>query len=91
MLHRDNFDWDEKVAREIWAWSAKDEGANLVADQSTGVQYMLEINEHVASVSQWTTKEGLLCEENLRGTRFNLMDCTLHADFIQCGTGQIMH
>ena len=51
---------------------------------------MLEIKEHVASVSQWTTKEGLLCEENMRGTRFNLMDCTLHADFIQCGTGQIM-
>ena len=62
-LHRDKFDWDEMAARKIWAWGTENEGANLVADQSTGVQYMLEIKEHVASASQWTTKEGPLCEE----------------------------
>merc|ERR1712007_350691 len=33
--------------------------------------------------------EGPLCEENMRGIRFNIMDVTLHADTIHRGAGQI--
>lgn len=39
---------------------------------------------------QWATKEGPLCEENLRGCRFNILDVTLHADAIHRGGGQII-
>merc|ERR1711991_9557 len=39
--------------------------------------------------TQWTSKEGPLCEENMRGIRFNIMDVTLHADSIHRGAGQI--
>merc|ERR1712019_30471 len=42
------------------------------------------------SAFQWATKEGPLCEENMRGIRFNIMDVTLHADSIHRGAGQIM-
>merc|ERR1719428_2679421 len=55
-----------------------------------GIAYLLEIKEHVNSAFQWATKEGPLCEENMRGIRFNLMDCTLHTDAIHRGAGQIM-
>merc|ERR1711937_814742 len=89
-LYREKFDWDENAARKIWAWGPETEGANLVVDQTQAVQYMNEIKEHVNSAFQWTTKEGPLCEENMRGIRFNLMDCTLHADSIHRGAGQIM-
>merc|ERR1712078_88288 len=89
-LYREKFDWDENAARKIWAWGPETEGANLVVDQTTAVQYMNEINEHVNSAFQWTTKEGPLCEENMRGIRFNIMDVTLHADSIHRGAGQIM-
>merc|ERR1711998_579688 len=89
-LMREKFDWDENAARKIWAWGPETEGANLVVDQTTAVQYMNEIKEHVNSAFQWTTKEGPLCEENMRGIRFNLMDCTLHSDSIHRGAGQIM-
>jgi len=89
-LYREKFDWDENAARKIWAWGPDTSGANVVVDQTTAVQYMNEIKEHVASAFQWTTKEGPLCEENMRGIRFNLMDCTLHADSIHRGAGQIM-
>merc|ERR1711862_695798 len=50
---------------------------------------LLEIKEHVASAFQWITKEGPLCEENMRGIRFNLVDVTMHADAIHRGAGQI--
>jgi len=89
-VFRDKFDWDENAARKIWAWGPETDGPNLVVDQTTAVQYMNEIKEHVNSAFQWTSKEGPLCEENMRGIRFNLMDCTLHADSIHRGAGQIM-
>merc|ERR1711937_368140 len=57
----------------------------VVVDQTTAVQYLLEIKEHVNSAFQWCTKEGPLCEENMRGIRFNLMDVTMHADAIHRG------
>merc|ERR1712039_522801 len=66
------------------------EGANVVVDQTQGVQYLIEIKEHVNSAFQWTAKEGPLCEENMRGIRFNIMDVTLHTDSIHRGAGQIM-
>merc|ERR1711962_1066359 len=39
---------------------------------------------------QWATKEGVLCDENMRGIRFDVMDVTLHADAIHRGGGQII-
>merc|ERR1719324_1550315 len=88
-LFRDKFDWDENAARKIWGWGPETEGANVVVDQTQGVQYMNEIKEHVNSAFQWATKEGPLCEENMRGIRFNIMDVTLHTDAIHRGAGQI--
>merc|ERR1719487_1446243 len=89
-LLKDKYDWDDNAARKIWAWGPETEGANVVVDQTQAVQYLLEIKEHVNSAFQWTTKEGPLCEENMRGIRFNLMDVTMHADAIHRGAGQIM-
>merc|ERR1712028_62906 len=66
------------------------DGPNLVVDMTQGVQYINEIKEHVNSAFQWTAKEGPLCEENMRGIRYNIMDVTLHADSIHRGAGQIM-
>jgi len=39
---------------------------------------------------QWATKEGVLCDENMRACRFNVLDVTLHADAIHRGGGQII-
>jgi len=89
-MYRDKFDFDENAARKIWAWGPETEGANIIVDVTQGVQYVAEIKEHVTSGFQWLTKEGPLCEENMRGIRFNLEDVTLHADAIHRGAGQIM-
>merc|ERR1712080_378581 len=64
-------------------------GANLVVDMTQGVQYLLEIKEHVNSAFQWISKEGPLCEENMRSCRFNIKDVTMHADSIHRGAGQL--
>merc|ERR1712107_638944 len=67
----------EGSARKIWCWGPETEGANVVVDVTQAVQYLIEIKEHVNSAFQWATKEGPLCEENMRGIRFNIMDVTL--------------
>merc|ERR1711972_478309 len=72
----------------IWCWGPETEGANVVVDTTQAVQYLIEIKEHVNSAFQWTAKEGPLCEENMRGIRFNIMDVTLHTDSIQATSGQ---
>jgi len=87
---KEKFEWDDNAARKIWCYGPETEGANVVVDQTAAVQYLLEIKEHVVSGFQWTTKEGPLCEEPMRGIRFNLMDVTMHADSIHRGAGQIV-
>merc|ERR1711879_553994 len=49
-----------------------------------------KIKGSVVAGFQWATKEGVLCDENLRAVRFNIYDVTLHADAIHRGGGQII-
>jgi elongation factor 2 len=87
---KETHEWNDNDARRIWCWGPETEGANVVVDVTQGVQYLLEIKEHVNMGFQWATKQGPLCEENMRGIRFNLTDVTLHTDSIHRGAGQIM-
>ena len=48
---------------------------------------MSEIRDSCESAWQWATKEGVMCEENMRGVRINVVDCVLHADAIHRGGG----
>merc|ERR1719168_92020 len=89
-LLKEKYNWDDNEALKIWCYGPETDGANVVVDKTTAVQYLLEIKEHVNSAFQWVTKEGPLCEENMRAIRFNLMDVTMHADAIHRGAGQIM-
>jgi elongation factor 2 len=89
-LMADEFGWDVTDARKIWAFGPEGSNDNLVVDQTKAVQYLNEIKDSVVSGLMWAAREGPLCEEPMRGIRFNLMDVTLHADSIHRGTGQIM-
>jgi elongation factor 2 len=86
----DNFGWDVTEARKIWAFGPEGTGPNLFVDTTKGVNYLLEIKESVVGGFAWATQNGPLCEEQMRGCRFNLMDVVLHADAIHRGMGQIM-
>jgi elongation factor 2 len=85
-----DFGWDVTEARKIWAFGPEGTGPNLFVDTTKGVNYLLEIKESVVGGFAWATQNGPLCEEQMRGTRYNLMDVVLHADAIHRGMGQIM-
>jgi len=86
----EKFGWDLTESRKIWAFGPETTGPNLILDVSKGVQYLNEIKDSVVAAFQWATKEGVLCEENMRGIRFNLVDVQLHADAVHRGGGQII-
>merc|ERR1712093_532818 len=89
------FNWDKTDTLKIWGFGPAAEsaegvvGANVLVDQTKGIQYLNEIKESVNSGLLWATQQGPLCEEPMRGVRFNLMDVKLHADSIHRGMGQI--
>ncbi|VDI41964.1 elongation factor 2-like [Mytilus galloprovincialis] len=86
----DKFDFDVGEARKIWCFGPEGTGPNLLMDVTKGVQYLNEIKDSAIAGFQWATKEGVLCEENVRGVRYNIHDVTLHADAIHRGGGQII-
>mmetsp|Transcript_17655 Transcript_17655/g.43454 ORF Transcript_17655/g.43454 Transcript_17655/m.43454 type:complete len:856 (+) Transcript_17655:308-2875(+) len=86
----DEFGWDVTEARKIWAFGPEGTGPNLFVDTTKGVNYLAEIKESVVGGFAWASQNGPLCEEQMRGTRYNLMDVVLHADAIHRGMGQIM-
>jgi len=86
----DKYDYEVGEARKIWCFGPEGTGPNIVIDASKGVQYLNEIKDSVVAGFQWASKEGVLCDENMRGIRFNIHDVTLHADAIHRGGGQII-
>jgi elongation factor 2 len=86
----DKYQYDVTEARKIWCFGPDTMGPNILMDCSKGVQYLNEIKDSVVAGFQWATKEGVLCEENMRGVRFNIYDVTLHTDAIHRGGGQII-
>ncbi|XP_026543489.1 elongation factor 2-like [Notechis scutatus] len=86
----EKYEWDVSEARKIWCFGPDGTGPNILVDITKGVQYLNEIKDSVVAGFQWATKEGVLCEENMRGVRFDIQDVTLHADAIHRGGGQII-
>uniref|UniRef100_A0A4W3KGB5 Elongation factor 2 n=1 Tax=Callorhinchus milii TaxID=7868 RepID=A0A4W3KGB5_CALMI len=86
----EKYEWEVAEARKIWCFGPDGTGPNLLVDVTKGVQYLNEIKDSVVAGFQWATKEGALCDENLRGVRFDIHDVTLHTDAIHRGGGQII-
>merc|ERR1712056_52491 len=86
----DKYEYDITEARKIWCFGPDTMGPNLMIDCTKGVQYLNEIKDSVIAGFQWASKEGVLCDENMRSVRFNLYDVALHTDAIHRGGGQII-
>jgi elongation factor 2 len=86
----DNHGWDAGDARKIWCFGPDTSGPNLVTDVTKGISNLQEVKDSFNAAWQWATKEGVMCDENMRGIRYNLQDITMHADAIHRGGGQMI-
>jgi elongation factor 2 len=86
----DDFEWEKSDTQKIWCFGPDNNGPNVLVETAKGVQFLSEIKDSYEAAFQWATKEGVLCDENMRGIRFNIYDVTLHTDAIHRGGGQIV-
>jgi elongation factor 2 len=87
----DTFKWDVTDARKIWTFGCPPDAlGNTLVDVTKGVQYLNEIKDSMVGAFIQGSAAGIICDEPMRGVRFNLEDLTLHADSIHRGAGQIM-
>ena len=86
----DQFEWDKVDSQKIWCFGPNTNGPNMLVDTAKGVQFLNEIKDSMEAAFQWATNEGVMCEENMRGIRFNIHDVSLHTDAIHRGGGQII-
>lgn len=86
-----------ETARKVWAFGPGTCGPNILlecvvldARKSRKSAALNEIKDSIVSSFAWVTKEGVLCEENMRGIGMKIVDVSLHHDSFQRGTGQMV-
>ena len=90
----ENYDWDKLASRSIWAFGPDEMGPNILQDDTLPSQIdkklVNTVRDTIRQGFSWGTREGPLCEEPIRNTRFKLTDLKLAADAISRGSGQII-
>ena len=76
----DEYGWDSAHAKKLWCFGPDTTGPNMLVDLSAGVQYLNEVKDSCITGFSVATKAGVLCEESLRGVRFNILDATVREE-----------
>ncbi|EAW15076.1 116 kDa U5 small nuclear ribonucleoprotein component [Aspergillus clavatus NRRL 1] len=90
----ERYDWDKLAARSIWAFGPDEMGPNILQDDTLPSQVdkklLGSVRDSITQGFSWGTREGPLCEEPIRNTKFRLTDVTLADQAIYRGGGQII-
>ncbi|PTU23778.1 hypothetical protein P175DRAFT_0519807 [Aspergillus ochraceoroseus IBT 24754] len=90
----EKYDWDKLAARSIWAFGPDDMGPNILQDDTLPSQIdkklLGSVRDSITQGFSWGTREGPLCEEPIRNTKFKLTDVSLADQAIYRGGGQII-
>ena len=88
------YDWDKLSARGIWAFGPDEQGPNVLVDDTLpskiNKKSLRTVQEGIKQGFNWGTREGPLCEEPIRNTKFRLTDASLADEAIFRGGGQII-
>ncbi|KAJ2391795.1 hypothetical protein GGI05_002845, partial [Coemansia sp. RSA 2603] len=73
--------WDILAARSIWAFGPGSLGTNILSDDTlpadTDKARLRSVRDAIRQGFQWASREGPLCDEPMRATRFRILDATL--------------
>lgn len=90
----EKYEWDKLASRSIWAFGPEEMGPNILLDDTLPSQVdkkmLRTVQEGIKQGFQWGTREGPLCEEPIRNTKFRLTDISLAPEAIFRGGGQII-
>ncbi|KAF2789584.1 P-loop containing nucleoside triphosphate hydrolase protein [Melanomma pulvis-pyrius CBS 109.77] len=90
----DKYGYDLLASRNIWAFGPDDMGANILQNDTlpSDVDYktLRTVRDTIRQGFSWATREGPLCEEPIRNTKFRITDVDLAPEAIFRGGGQII-
>jgi len=88
------YDWDLLAARSVWAFGPDIDGPNILVDDTlpseVDKKLLKQVQESVVQGFQWGCREGPLCDEPIRNTKFKILDATIAPEPIHRGGGQII-
>ncbi|KAG6368722.1 hypothetical protein INS49_002936 [Diaporthe citri] len=90
----DKYEWDRLAARSIWAFGPDELGPNILQDDTlpgeVDKRLLNTVKEPIRQGFSWATREGPLCEEPIRNTKFKITDISLADEAIFRGGGQVI-
>ncbi|KAK3300518.1 P-loop containing nucleoside triphosphate hydrolase protein [Chaetomium fimeti] len=90
----EKYGWDILAARSIWAFGPDEMGPNILQDDTlpgeVDKKRLNTVKESIRQGFSWAAREGPLCEEPIRNTKFRLIDVALAQEAIFRGGGQII-
>ncbi|KEF63336.1 elongation factor 2 [Exophiala aquamarina CBS 119918] len=90
----EKYEWDKLAARSIWAFGPEAMGPNILCDDTlpstTDKKLLKSVQESIKQGFSWGTREGPLCEEPIRNTKFRVTSAELASEAIFRGGGQII-
>ncbi|KAK3393595.1 P-loop containing nucleoside triphosphate hydrolase protein [Podospora didyma] len=91
---QEKYGWDLLAARSIWAFGPDEMGPNILQDDTlpseVNKRLLNTVKESIRQGFSWAAREGPLCEEPIRNTKFRLIDVSLAQEAIFRGGGQII-
>jgi len=75
--------------RDIWCFGPENGGPNLLVKRFLG-SVLPKDRDLCLPGFQWATKNGVLCQEEMRGCQFNVYDVVFHTNAISSGEKQMI-
>jgi elongation factor 2 len=82
--------WNADDAKRLWKFGPEGVWTNALLDKTKGAQYINEIKGSIITAFNTYTFKGPICNEQVRGVRFNIHDVLVHADSAHRGGDQII-
>ncbi|KAF2467433.1 elongation factor 2 [Lindgomyces ingoldianus] len=90
----ENYGYDLLASRNIWAFGPDDMGPNILQNDTlpseVDTKLLRQVRDTIRQGFSWATREGPLCEEPIRNTKFRITDVNLADEAIFRGGGQII-
>ncbi|KAF2187606.1 P-loop containing nucleoside triphosphate hydrolase protein [Zopfia rhizophila CBS 207.26] len=90
----ENYGYDLLASRNIWAFGPDDMGPNILQNDTlpsdVDPKSLRSVRDTIRQGFSWATREGPLCEEPIRNTKFRITDVNLAPEAIFRGGGQII-
>lgn len=88
------YNWDDLSCRSIWAFGPETNSTNILLNDTlpyeVDAKLLHDVKAPIVQAFQWTTREGPLCEEPIRGVKFKLQHATIAPEPMYRGGGQII-